>query len=230
MSLLLYGILSEAGAPPFLGVTGVGGHRLEAVHAAGLLAVVSATDGLDREVESAMCFGDVIESIHKDRTLIPMRYGCVLPDRIAVKVLLEERQAIYKARLSELEGCVEMGIRIPAEPLEDSPARPDVANGRDYLQMRREIYSANEKAERAADALDVALQGLYCKRVAEQGVFAGRPVYSIYYLVERPRLASFRAAFDGMPVSDLRRWMSGPWPPYNFVTPLDPFLERIRGG
>lgn len=221
MSHLLYCILAapaEISTVPTL--KGVGGRPVALVRAAGLAAAVSQLDRVDRGVESVMAYGEVVEHCHRHCTVVPMRYGCLLDGERAVQAHLEACQAAYQALLAELDGCVEMGARIV---LEQEPSTKMAAeSGRDYLRARRCAFATTEHGEREAAALDEALHGLYRRRLAEPGHFAGHAVHSVHYLVETTRLGPFRTALRGLrPGGGSRLLTSGPWPPYSFATPAE---------
>lgn len=213
MSFLLYGIVAEDGLAEGLA------DPLVSIPCAGLAAVAAACDHAGQELETVLAFGNVIERIHRRTTIIPVRYGTLLPDEAAVTERLSVAADHYRGLLAELEGCEEMGIRLPmAKPTIDShPIRP-AASGRDYLQSLRRKYSATEQAENAAAALDAALAGLYRKQRAEAGLFNGEPMYLASYLVPRDRLDAFLRKLDELAdCGNFKGLISGPWPPYNFA-------------
>ena len=216
MSLLLYGIIAENTLPnePRLDARNV-----HLIHAEGLTAVTAQCEEAGQDMETVLAFGRVIESIHQNATIIPMRYGSLLPDEAAVIGHLTEKASHYRQRLEELDGCDEMGIRLPLalpEPEATPVAKPK--SGHAYLQSLKRKYSATEQAEKEAADLALALQGLFRKSCGEAGLFANQPMYLISYLVPRTQLESFRAKVDELFQQGTHKGIiSGPWPPYNFA-------------
>jgi glycosyltransferase involved in cell wall biosynthesis len=95
-------------------LTGVGDQPVFPVAINGICAAVSKIDDahLTPDVPRIMAYKKVIESFHNHRTVIPMRYGCVLRERPQVIQLLKRNARQYESLLKELDGCVEMGIRL----------------------------------------------------------------------------------------------------------------------
>ncbi len=55
----------------------------------------------------------VVPSCHRQGTVIPMRYGCVVEQESQVsRACWTTTASHYEALLQELEGCVEMGLRV----------------------------------------------------------------------------------------------------------------------
>jgi hypothetical protein len=197
-------------------------------------------------VARALSYGKVVEALHADRVVLPMRYGCLFGEESQVVELLRVHSEEYAVALRRLDGCVEMGVRIlrPAEsPVRCSlsgseiegasvlPApRASRQTGRAYLTDRAARYAREEEADRALDAvmerLRRALGGLAERTGTDCGVRADGVPSSLYFLVKRGAVESFRLAFRGIERAEpARLLLSGPWPPYNFVGP-----QRHRNG
>jgi len=213
MSLLLYGIVAENALPVDFDAS------LLLINVDGLTAVTASCEQADQDVETVLAFGSVVGRIHQHTTIIPIRYGSLLPDEAAVVGHLKEKAAHYRQRLSELQGCEEMGIRLATATPEANPQPNSKAiSGHDYLQAIKRKYSATEQAEKEATELDIALAGLFSKRCGETGLFAGQHTYLVSYLVPRDKLDAFRATLDGLFEKGTHKGIiSGPWPPYNFA-------------
>jgi hypothetical protein len=230
MTHLLYGILKTPGGP-MEAMAGRGGHPVTLISVSGLSAAVStlaSTEGLSGTAE-LMDYHRVVETLHFQRGVIPMRYGCCFDHAAGVERLLLERRSQYEALLAAISGKAEMGLSVllPEGPPEDeAPAgpRPSVGvaqdRGQDYLQRRRRHYRALDASTR------------HCTATAEHygRTFAGvsdrykfethkeKPLLSIYFLVPKGQVDPFRTIFAGLSGEERGRlMMSGPWPPYNFA-------------
>ena len=65
-----------------------------------------------------------------------------------------------------------------------------------------------------------AFAGLYGKHRTETTVKNGTVILSLYFLVLRIHVACFQETFGRVAENgDAKALLSGPWPPYNFVTP-----------
>jgi hypothetical protein len=246
MSYLLYCIFKDQGPLRPETIPGVGGHPVFLVASRGLGAAVSAITRADRSpgLSGLLAYGRVIDAFHRQQTLIPMRYGCFFEESSQIIRLLKDRRPQYEGLLQDLEGCVEMGIRVlwpdqvpspggtkakgasgPGAPpaRERSPDRP----GRAYLAARREHFAAEEREAlrwgRVTEQVCQALSGLFVRCRPEFRVLAGSRLHSLYFLVPRSSLPRFRQAFRQIRGNESGQLLlSGPWPPYNFVlsTPL----------
>jgi len=222
----------------------------------GLSAVISgiADGGPTLDLPQILAYEKVVEAFHRVGTVIPMRYGCLVEDKSAVIRLLEERCRLYEELLEELDGCEEMGIRIippSGDPSATLAVRPclfvegptrgvshtegsifPAPSGRQYLAAQRERYAAQDRLrhdeERGAERVCGHLSGLFVRSRIEPSILAGNRLISLYFLVPRVSVATFRAAFrDISSREESNLLLSGPWPPYNFARP-DP--KKPRGG
>jgi len=197
----------------------------------GLGAAVSWIEppDLTPNVARALSYATVVEALHAGRAVLPMRYGCWFGEERQVVELLRVHGEEYAGLLRGLDGCVEMGVRVlltagssvPCPPLD-----PDTegASGRAYMAVRAARYAREEEVARALAAvvarLRGALDGLAERIETDRGVRADRGLASLYFLVKRGAVESFRRAFQRIERAEAARLLlSGPWPPYNFVAP-----------
>jgi hypothetical protein len=75
----------------------------------------------------------LIFCIVKEPAVVPMRYGCFLNGMKAIRNALKERRRQYETLLVQLEGHVEMGIRILLSEKEWRPRQAETMKGRDAL-------------------------------------------------------------------------------------------------
>lgn len=111
----VYGIISTTEAPNF-GPIGIGGRGDEVVTVGtrGLTAVISNAS-LDRYVvsrENLLAHSRVIEKVAKDYTIVPMRFCTVAESTDEILAFLEDRERELNNLLQDLEGKVEIGIKI----------------------------------------------------------------------------------------------------------------------
>jgi len=228
----------------------VGGQPVFPVAINGISAAVSEIRDahLPPDVPRVMAYKKVIESFHSDRTVIPMRYGCVLRDRPQVIQLLKRNARRYESLLKDLDGCVEMGIRLMIDDcglsikgLKNREINAEIRNsklktsGRAYLAARKEHYAQEECITEAkneiAEQFRAALTGLFVKCKVETPPMPNRQssMLSLYFLVPGKSIDPFRQVFRNMRrrMVTTKLLLSGPWPPYNFVLPDN---ERRRPG
>lgn len=240
MSCLCYCIGHHPG-PKIPGtLRGVGGRPVYQVAHRGLSAAVSRIDPADLtpDLPRVRAYERVVNSCHRQGTIIPMRYGCVVSQDSLVIKLLDEHDPQYEALLQELEGCVEMGLRLllpagslgavsPGKGREVGPPAPTPTAapdrlGRAYLTARKAHYACQDRWTReyrqAGERCLTHFGGLFVKSKTE-GPSPRLPLLSLYFLVPRPTVATFRQAFRQLSETEpAKLLLSGPWPPYNFAT------------
>ncbi len=91
-----------------------------------------------------------------------------------------------------------------------------------YLTARKAHYAHQDhwttEYRQAADRCQAQFAGLSVKCKTE-APSARLPLLSLYFLLPRPAVESFRQAFRQLTETESARLLlSGPWPPYNFVT------------
>jgi gas vesicle protein GvpL/GvpF len=214
---------------------GLGGRQICVVAHNGLSAALSELTQPDAltALSGILEYETIVESFYRDRTILPVRYGCLLEDSPQVIALLEKNAHAYSALLSELEGLGEMGVRILLDAPETGPegnevpfpsdSLPSVASpGVRYLSGRREHYAPLCPAwESMAERLLGSLSGLFVRHKMELPNGPRKHVLSLYFLVPRAGVEVFRRAVREIQrVESVKLLLSGPWPPYSFVDGL----------
>lgn len=189
----------------------VGDGRLEALPLGAVTAVVGPAGGGGHD--DVVRHGLVVEALlDAADAVLPVRFGERFADAEALVAAVEPRLGELEARLAEVDGCVELAVRV-ARGGEEPRERP--ARGGDYMRARLRSVTADAAA---ADALHAALQR--CARgsvVAEPAL--SRLVHDASYLVRRDdvdvfaqRVASYAAAHP-----ELDLVCTGPWAPASFA-------------
>ncbi|MFC8590757.1 GvpL/GvpF family gas vesicle protein [Streptomyces atroolivaceus] len=250
--------VSRAGTPlgeALAGLPGLEGGPLRAVAAGELVALVSSvpsasygTEGVKAQMEDldrlevlARTHHAVVEAAYEHATVLPMRLVTVYLDDERVRGMLDEREPEFSALLARLEGHVELGVKVYADPREAvtvSSRGPDTdtaaSPGRAYLQKRRAQQQNHRQTYRAAGAVaaEVAARvaGIARAHVThrpQQGDLAqaaGENIVNDAYLVHGSQADAFRAALTGLAddAPGVRVEITGPWAPYSFATPPAP--------
>jgi hypothetical protein len=103
-----------------------------------------------------------------------------------------------------------------------------------YLTARKAHYAQQDRwtrdYRRAADRCQAQFTGLFVKCQTE-APSPRLPLLSLYFLVPRPAVASSRQAFRQLTATESARLLlSGPWPPYNFVTSRPSLMQFPQVG
>lgn len=193
--LYVYGIVEDEELE--LDVEGVGGaEQVYTVTTGGLSAVVSDIDTTDpeRTTEAMEAHDGVLKAVLEDRTVVPMSFGMAFKDERTLRNVLGGGKRAFRKALDEIEGTVELGVKVVSEADADLRRDPVRAETRDRLEPI---------------AVDVVGNDL----------FSDRLLVNDAYLVERDD----REAFDHA-VGDLEQELdgvvvqyTGPFAPYNFV-------------
>ncbi|MEU5593109.1 GvpL/GvpF family gas vesicle protein [Streptomyces sp. NPDC020298] len=241
----VYAVCRPLGAPLQAQLTGIGGAPPALLHHHGLVAVVSTVpeadfaegalrarlEDMDWLTATARAHQGVIDALTTVTTPLPLRLATVFRDDSGVRTMMEAREAEFLRTLDRLEGRVEWGVKVYADPapaqVEQPAAKP--ASGRDYLRQRRAQTRSHEdmwqKAESFAEHLHSALSEwaedsrLHAPQNPALSGASGRNVLNAAYLVQRADSEEFVEIVDSAKdeTPGLRVELTGPWAPYSFT-------------
>ncbi|MDF0372612.1 GvpL/GvpF family gas vesicle protein [[Kitasatospora] papulosa] len=223
------------------------GSRTRLLTAGGLAALVCdvpasdfSSDALAERLEDletlegmARAHHETIAAAARTTTVLPLRFATVYEDEARVCAMLTERADEFRTALARLDGHVELGVKVYAEPGAVAPeaggAEASGSPGRAYLRRRQAQRHAHRDVHRAA-GLVAARCGEAADRFARAGVVhrlqqgvlaeaAGENVFNGAYLVSRDEAAGFVAALEALDRTEpgTRVVVSGPWVPYSFT-------------
>jgi hypothetical protein len=246
MKHLVYCIYrKESGRSAEEPLKGVDGHSVREVEAGDLAAAVSCISApvVSPNIATMSRYHAVIAHFHRCCTVIPLRFGALLDSEPDVERLLQNQSTRYQKLLEELQGGIEMGIRVIVPDRKQSPGTllPSAqfcssetrTPGQSYLASRKARYvEGSLLAEKNAKDIRLYIEpfaGMYSKTKSEiSRVRQNRyqPVkstlLSLYFLIPKDSLGDFRRAFGRLKLhAPAKMLLSGPWPPYNFVLPSD---------
>lgn len=223
MKYLLYCVFQSPHRRRPKTLLGIGGQPVFLVKKNGLSAAVSRVSSSDLapDLSRILAYEKVIECIHRQRGVIPLRYGSVFEQKSDIVGLLEERGQQYESLLRELEGWVEMGIRVLFKSAERGMPIAELS-GAAYLAAQRNRYGKDDRViaeqEMVIEKIHRLLSGLFVRTKTESSFIAGSPLLSLHFLVPRNSIRLFRMAFRGINLrNSAKLLLSGPWPPHNFV-------------
>jgi len=209
----------------------------------GLAAVVSDSPATQYEStrQNMMAHERVLETVMRETTLLPVRFGTVTDSASSVKnikKLLESRFEEFEELLREMEGKVELGLKafwcnektvyeeIVAEDaairrLRDSlSGKPPEATHFDRVRLGEMVKEAlNRKRAKEAARILLPLRQLP-HSIRENDVFGDRMVVNAAFLVDRSKEPEFDRAvskLDEQFGGRVALKYIGSAPPYNFV-------------
>ena len=176
----------------------------------------------------AIAHASVIEFFFQRTPVIPLKLFTLFSSDEKAREHVRGRLATLKRMFASLLGLEEWGVRIVAGELEAESART-MASGRDYLQTKKRLHDhASEPPRATIRAANDALKTLgrlaaKTRKDAFPPPGRGRPyVTGASFLVKTTRRGLWRkqAARIGaaLAADGHRLEMSGPWPPYHFVS------------
>ncbi len=244
----VYAILPrETPIPPAL--TGLGNAPLAAIDCRALAAVVSPLEPAALSPTPAFLLGHeaVVEALCQAGPALPVRFGTVLAGPEAVAHALAEQYDTLHADLARVGQKVELGLTIlwstAAEQNEapnrqqalwtsDTPANRTPGVGTRYMQARIAQYQREAALQHKASTLIAHLEQALRAHTVEQRyriLLTPRLTVRAACLVNPDQIEAchqnIEAACRAYP--EVHWLISGPWPPYNFVTGAGkPFQQR----
>lgn len=234
----VYGVVRSDGSPP--AVEGIAGAPLELVAAGTVAALTSVAPAEELEAgrEDLLTHSRVLEASLEKGTVLPMRFGVVVPDDDTLRErLLGEHREELTAQLAEMDGKVEIAIKglydEEAVLREMVAGDPEIAGLRDAIKGKPEAATYPERirlgelvagafaAQQERDSAAI-VEALRPHAVA---VEVGEPVHermavNASFLVERSALPAFDRAVDELGAREagrIRLRYTGPLPPHSFV-------------
>ena len=182
-------------------------------------------EGISRH---AYAHASVIEFFFRRGPVIPLKLFTLFSSDEKARAHVRSRLASLKRMFAALRGLEEWGVRIIAGEVAAEAART-LESGLDYLQLKKRLHGRPEAPSRATmRAVNGALRSL--GRLASKTrkeMFPppgqGRPYVSgASFLVKAKRRAAWTKEADriaaALAAQGHRLEMSGPWPPYHFVS------------
>jgi Gas vesicle synthesis protein GvpL/GvpF len=214
-ALHVYAITDRPEAP-LPDVTGLDDTPLCAVRLDGLAAVCSWAEGVEATPPALWRHAAVSEALMEDRAVLPARFGISFSEESRLLGELARREVDLAHSLRRVAGCVELGLRVLAEPEpKQSGDAPAEEAGRAYLANRLE---ARRRAQALAAEVHEPLARL-AEEACERVLVTERLPLSAAYLVRRERVDEFRREVERLAAErpELRLLCTGPWPPYSFA-------------
>ena len=211
--------------PAVLG-RGMAGEPLLAVESGRLVVLAGEMDAAPPASPENMRAHDAVirRLARRCPALLPARFGWTAAGAELRRRLAPHRRELARA-LDEVRGCVQMTVRVfgptPKAPTPKGPTSPrrgrgGASSGTSYLLERARVLRESETLPEL-NPLRARLQGLVRGERQERHGTGGL-VGTAYHLVERGRLATYRARVRraAADIDPLRLHLSGPWAAYAF--------------
>ncbi|MGZ3585389.1 MAG: GvpL/GvpF family gas vesicle protein [Ktedonobacterales bacterium] len=237
----VYAILSADAVLPQT-LTGLGDAPVTLITSGAIAAAVSCITepSVDALPAQLLRHETVVETIRRVAPALPVRFGTIFPDVAALTQILAARAPILQADLARVGDKLEMGLLVLRAAPEPGAAAPHADGGASIPELPMPLRDssgpgAQYLASRFARYAGESRVGEDARRLAQRVDAALRPyvIESRYTLRPAPRLAlrsahllqpngeaAFRRVCEDLRTGapDLRLLVTGPWPPYSFIT------------
>jgi hypothetical protein len=178
--------------------------------------------------EHALAHATVVEFFFQKAPVIPLKLFTMFSSDESARAQLRMRLPRLTKMFADLRGLEEWGVRIVAGEVEAESARR-LASGRDYLRVKKRLHDQSVAPPRAiVRAVNGALTSLgrsasKTRKETFPPPGKGRPyVTGASFLVKASRRGEWKKRIakttDELAGQGHRLEMSGPWPPYHFVS------------
>ena len=217
---------------PLEGVTGLFGGQTFLFPAADLTVLVSEhlpedagrltgpnASGAARE------HAKVIAATFARSTVLPFRFGTCFDDDDALRRSVRSNQRHFMANVERLRGKAEMHLKVVMNDgcVERVAQMGTHAAGQAYLSNLRESATRQRERQSRARALSLQMHRMFlpieeeitCKRME-----SGKMLLDIAHLVDKKTVERYQNKYSTatLQMKDCAMQLSGPWPPYHFVT------------
>jgi len=163
---------------------------------------------------AALKFQRVLREIVVHVTPVPFRFPVVLADLEALEKYIAEEREFFCGALTRLGDTVQYEM-IASWTADEQADLATPVSGREYLRRRQEV-------EARIAAIDTKLKTVTGEFVREWRLRQDRRKHHWFALVPRENRDRFIAALRSAgPSAGVRLRLSGPWPPSEFVNPVD---------
>lgn len=229
MGWYVYGIVAAGdGAGGVPDVSGVDDAPVQLLGDADLQVVASVASARVRDLERApadevltaiRAHDSVLGRVARDRSVLPVRFGTVVPDDDALDAMTRDPDGRLRAALARVAGADEWVVTVDAvEPVEVTDDDADLSPGHAFFARRRSAADARQQARARAVAAAEALHDRLQQLARDWQVLELREPDTVArgaYLVPRGHADEAVALVDA--VTGARASMQGPLPPYRFA-------------
>ena len=227
MAIYLYCVLRATREPPD-DLLGIDRSPVRVVDLGGLGAWVSdvATTPVVASPTRAQIHDRVVRAALESETPLPARFGQVVPTEAELRTALIARREALESALKQVEGAIEMTVRMLVAASASDSAKPAVADlgegrGREYLErvaaLQRQERNVLATAALVRDRVRSAVGG-FVRAESFSSAVAGSSLATVSHLVARENIDAYRNALVALRRDDpaLAIMVSGPWAPYSF--------------
>jgi hypothetical protein len=232
-----------------LGLMGLQAAPLSLIRCGDLAAAVSPYAGMSVQptADTLLDHETVVEALCQAGPVLPVRFGTILGSQEAVIQALTSRCDVLLADLKRVGNKVELGLTIlfgetqgqseapnPPHPLPKLSACSP-GPGTRYLQSRASFYQHEAAQQDQTHLVLEELQRILHPLTLDQRyrtLLEPRLAIRAAYLVHQGRVREVQQAIETQrQTRPTLRWLiSGPWPPYSFVSDAEKLFQKLSIG
>jgi hypothetical protein len=207
---------------------GIDGMKVQSIPYRDISVLISdmETNHAVDSVQNATAHQEVVDAaLRLTKSVIPCRFGTLFADNDSILRFIEENYAPLDAKLTELDGKIEVSVQAIFHPEENvkpiSPEQEDT--GKSYLLRKKERLDAvrelEEEADRLSQDINQALSPLWSDVKAHKRSAGKSLLLNICYLLDQQNLPALKLAYQEFKSKnpELKLLYTGPWAPYNFA-------------
>lgn len=239
-ALYLYGVSRALKGKPYKvnnpGVDGL--HKVEPLLCGEFFCWVSPVDrvAFSRELEGnlenlewlalhGVRHQQVVAEIAEQETIVPARFATLFSSEAALRKDVEGRASALDRVFARIADSDEWGVKVLVEEQPPAaPTRSTATSGRDYLQQKAaRIAKKPERNDGKVQELAAALEKVATDSAPSGKVSGSQPglMWQATFLVPRSRRKQWETVLQQF----VKQWqgrrrieVTGPWPPYSFVS------------
>ena len=240
MNIYIYGIIDSSDKID-ASVTGLCGADIYNIPYRDIGALASNLDTpvRNKDEDHVLEHEIALEKMIEYFTILPMRFLTVFDRKDNVISMLNDHYSNFREDLDRLRDKVEFGVKaiwqgaIIRERIENAYRKEHNglssstdSPGKSFMKGKFEKYKIDKEFEEEADRCIEIIDDFFNRFVAEkklEKLKTDNLLLTASYLVDKEKQSDFKKAFEELKASpcDLKYLVSGPWPPYNFVTKIN---------
>lgn len=191
-------------------------------------------DSLKVNAEYALAYEKIMELLMEKYTLLPMRFGTLVKNDKEVTGILRENYDVFVNNLKQVNGKLEYGLKVlwdienneiesDAKDLSKIDEPKEDSRYKKYLMGKLKEHKINEavikRAEQIIENINKPLADLSFLNKFKK-MITPKLILDAVYLVENKKKNVFIEKVEELKNThnNLNFLLTGPWPPYNFVT------------
>ena len=205
---------------------GISGAKVEVRKLEGFSVLVSEFDEkqLPLNIENVLAHAAVVQTVFKDTTPLPFRYGSLVTEQ-QLRNYITSNRSDFEKKLAMVRGLVEMSVRIIGNidppKIETNSETGEPGPGTRFLKQKRQEILGGEARDSQVKEISAWLQDRLGPLVSWEhvSVHPGEKLgVQIAHLVSRELVTEYRDRLSEARKTrpELHFLVSGPWPPYTF--------------